>query len=319
MPKIFGHTVTRPAAIAIAGGSALAIWFAWKQHQGSGSQSPTALDPVTGLPYSQDSQTDPLTGMTYLAEAQQYGSVSAAEQAVAGEASVDFSSAAGSGGGGGGGQSLVPASTVQGTAYASNSAWAQAAQGGLTDIGYTSTDVAEALGAYLGSKPLTPAQAAIVQAAVAEYGPPPVGTFTITLAPATGPTGSGAGGGGASPPAGGIPGLGGGGAGTSPPPAAAGRLPAPSGITLTDRGKTGVGLKWDPVSGASGYFCEAKAGGSNGTLVNGPFFVTSPDCNFGQLKAATKYTALIWPSDSADPGGPASGQPHTEFAFSTTS
>lgn len=87
--KIFGHEISTPAAAAIAGGSGLAIWFAYKQHKASqaasSASSPSAINPVTGLPYSEDNQIDPLTGQAYLQEAQEYGSVSAAEQAVAAE------------------------------------------------------------------------------------------------------------------------------------------------------------------------------------------------------------------------------------------
>lgn len=304
---IFGHTVTRPAAIAIGGGSALAIWLAWKQHKSSaGSPSASSIDPVTGLPYSQDTSVDPLTGQEYLAEAQQYGSVQAAENAVAGESSVDYSSAYGTGGGvAGTATSLVPSTTVQGTTYASNAAWAQAAEAGLTDIGYAPTDVAAALGRYLGSLPLTPDQATIVQAAVAEYGPPPAGTFQVILAPATGSTGSGATGTGTSA---------GTGTGTG---SSAGRLAAPSGVSLTG-GKTGVRFTWQPVPGASGYVCQLKKGGENGPVQNGPFTVTSPECNFGGLASLTQYTALIWPSDAASPGGPGSSQPHYQHTFTTT-
>ena len=116
---------------------------------------PSAIDPVTGLPYSQDNPIDPLTGQAYLTEAQPYGSVSAAEQAYAASSSLDYSAClrdrrrrrrlvVG-------GQNLVPSNTVQGTTYASNSAWAQAVEAGLSDVGYSSTDIAAALGRYLGN------------------------------------------------------------------------------------------------------------------------------------------------------------------------
>jgi hypothetical protein len=183
-------------AVVFAGGSGIAIWFAVKQHKASSSStSAQSIDPVTGLPYSEDNETDPLTGESYLAEAQTYGSVSAAENAVAGESSIDYSNASSLGSGLVGsstGQDLVPASEVQGTTYASNAAWAQAVEAGLTDIGYTSTDVAAALGRYLGGLSETSAQATIVQAAVAEYGTPPVGSFQIIQAPpaTTTPTGT---------------------------------------------------------------------------------------------------------------------------------
>jgi len=191
---IFGKKISPAMAVVFAGGSAIAIWFAYKQHKASSSTAATSLDPVTGLPYSQDNVTDPLTGMPYLAEAQQYGSVSAAEAAVAGESSLAYSAGGyGTSGlvGTSTGASLVPANTVQGTAYATNAAWAQAVEAGLTDIGYAPTDIAAALGRYLGGLSETPAQATIVQAAVAEYGPPPVGSFQIIQAPAATATTSG--------------------------------------------------------------------------------------------------------------------------------
>jgi hypothetical protein len=213
MPEIFGHKLSTPALTAIVGGSGLAIWFAWKQHKDSASASnSSAIDPVTGLPYSQDDQIDPLTGMGYLAEAQEYGSVSAAEQAVAAEQSSSLSSADDSGFGDISGSGAGSTTTVATGGYATNAAWAQAVTAGLTDVGYTATDVAAALGMYLGGLPLTTladgvASSAIVEAALAEYGPPPVGTFQIIL-PGTGATGSGGGtgtGSGGGPTSGGNP------------------------------------------------------------------------------------------------------------------
>lgn len=190
--NIAGHKVSPGMAVVFAAGSGIAIWFAWKQHKSS-STSASSIDPITGLPYAQDNQTDPLTGESYLAEAQTYGSVQAAENAVAGESSIDYSNAGSTGSG------LVGSSTggvtntteVAGTAYATNAAWAQAVEAGLTDIGYSSTDVAAALGRYLGGLSETSAQATIVQAAIAEYGTPPVGSFQIIQAPATTTTTSG--------------------------------------------------------------------------------------------------------------------------------
>jgi hypothetical protein len=301
--------LSRNAKIAVAIGGAATAWLAWKQHKAStASPSASSIDPVTGLPYSQDNATDPLTGQAYLAEAQAYGSVAAAEQAFAASSSVDYSSAYGSSGSGDGGQALVPANTVQGTTYATNAAWAQAVEAGLTDIGYTSTDIAAALGRYLGSLPETADQATIVGAAIAEYGPPPVGTYQVILAPATGSTGSGSTGTGTSTDTG---------TGTGSTGAGTGRLAAPSGVVLTG-GKTGVKFTWQPVPGATGYVCQLKKGGENGATQNGPFTVTSPVCNFGGLTALTQYTAFIWPSDAADQGGPGSSQPHYQHTFTTT-
>ena len=198
--KIFGHEISTPAAAAIAGGSGLAIWFAYKQHKASqaasSASSPSAIDPVTGLPYSEDNQIDPLTGQAYLQEAQEYGSVSAAEQAVAAESAGSLSSEYASGSG------LVGTSTgatgttgtvteVPSSGYTTNAQWAAAATAGLTDIGYSASDVSAALGAYLASLPETSAQATITDTAIAEYGPPPVGSFTVIMASSTTTAGAG--------------------------------------------------------------------------------------------------------------------------------
>lgn len=164
-------------------------WNPWSSGTSSATTSTTQIDPVTGLPYSQDDATDPLTGLTYLAEAQQYGSVAAAEADVS-----QFGSSAATGSGVG----VQPASpsypvagspsgTQTGSPYTSNETWSQAAQAGLTDIGFDGQAVAAALGAYLMQEPLTPDQIKIVSAARAEYGPPPVGNLQIIPAPPAGP------------------------------------------------------------------------------------------------------------------------------------
>ena len=174
--------------IAVAVGGAGVAWFAIKQHQSTSSTpSAAAIDPLTGLPTSEDNQPDPVTGEGYLAEAQQYGSVSAAEQALSGEGlSGGYYGTGGTGlVGTSTGASLVPSNVVQGTEYASNASWAQAVEAGLTDIGYAPTDISAALGRYLGNLSETAAQAGIVQAAIAEYGPPPVGSFQVIQASAT--------------------------------------------------------------------------------------------------------------------------------------
>lgn len=277
--KIFGHTISTPAAVAIAGGSAIAIWFAYKQHKDSeaaaAGSSSSSIDPVTGLPYSQDNQIDPLTGMTYLAEAQEYGSVSAAEQAVAGEAADETSTADETGSDlsdlSGVGTGTV-STDVSGGAYASNAAWAQAVTAGLSNIGYTSTDVSAALGMYLGGLPLSTladgvSSASIVEAAIAEYGPPPVGSFTITLPsttttttpppttttttppPTTTTTTT------TPPPT----------TTTTPPPTTtttppvnnSWSFPAPTGFTAWKVASNGYYLRWNPVTGPDGQQPES--------------------------------------------------------------
>ncbi len=257
--KIFGHTVSTPAAVAIAGGSGVAIWFAYKQHKASSASSatdPSAIDPVTGLPYSQDNQIDPLTGQAYLAEAQEYGSVAAAEQAVAGEASTQLSGAADSGLSDLTGTNTGVTTEVASGGYASNAAWAQAVTAGLSAIGYTSTDVAAALGLYLGGLPLSTladgvSSASIVQAALAEYGPPPVGSFTMIAASPT--TTASAGSTSTTPtittPVVTTPAV------TTPVVTTASVITtAPAGFRVVSvTGGDNVNLAWDAVAGATGY------------------------------------------------------------------
>ncbi|HUN30631.1 MAG TPA: hypothetical protein VMU95_01325, partial [Trebonia sp.] len=162
---------------SLAGGTAVTGYALWRHHQTTGSWSPFATsttasassqdtDPVTGLPYSQDNATDPLTGLTYLAEAEQYGSVQAAEASVS-----QFGATVTSGNGttttayGTPGTTTTASGGVSASTYTSNAAWSQSVQAGLTDIGYNPTDVASALGLYLTGQPLTAAQAQIVNAA----------------------------------------------------------------------------------------------------------------------------------------------------------
>lgn len=202
--KLFGHEINNWWLIG-GGAGVVVVFYLYKRGTASGSSGsaadPNAIDPVTQLPYSMDDQVDPATGLTYLQEAEQYGSVSAAE-ATAGTGGAFGSSyypSSGYGYGGGTAGSPTGTSTTSTVSYASNAAWAQAAQAGLASLGYDPTTVAAALGAFLAGSTLTPDQASIVQAAEAEFGAPPVGTFTISVSgtssggTSSGGTGSGSG------------------------------------------------------------------------------------------------------------------------------
>lgn len=189
--KIAGHTYKDWQVAAVAVGGIAVTWYAVKQHQAAGqsasgsSDSATAIDPVTGLPYDQDDQDDPLTGMTYLGEAEEYGSVQAAENAVAEQSALDYSTAYGTGSSVAGTADTAVTTAAAGATYASNTAWEAACVAGLTDLGYSAGDIQAALGRYLASLPETSDQAAITQTALAEYGPPPDGSYTIVLASPT--------------------------------------------------------------------------------------------------------------------------------------
>jgi hypothetical protein len=208
----------------VGGGAALVgVVFLYKRSAsgsstGTGSD-PNSTDPLTGLPYSQDNQVDPITGMTYLQEAQQYGSVTAAQQEVtsgsawygvtgSGQATSGYPTISG----------VTDTGTTTGNSFSTNAQWAQAATAGLVSLGYSATDVAAALGLFFAQQPLGAgadgvSYASIVQAAEAEYGPPPQGTYAIIAQPSSGGTGGGSGGGGTGGGGTGGGGTGGGGTG----------------------------------------------------------------------------------------------------------
>lgn len=227
----------------IAGGLGIGGYMVYRHHKSTGSWNPwskgtpatgggsSATDPVTGLPYSQDTATDPATGQQYLAEAQQYGSVAAAEASVS---AFGQSTASGSG------VPVNPASpassgsinTPVGTSvYTSNAAWAQAAQAGLTDVGYDGPTVAAALGAYLTQTPVTPAQAQLISTAIAEYGPAPVGNLQVIQAPAAQPS--------PTPPPAPAP---------APAPSQVSRYPAPPGLHVVSKTSSTVTVAWKAVT-----------------------------------------------------------------------
>jgi hypothetical protein len=152
--------------------------------------SPTAIDPVTGLAYSQDNVTDPITGETYLAEATQYGSVASAEAAVS---SYGQTSQTGTGVGvppdGTAGVTETSTGATSVSTYTSDAAWAQAAIAGLEDISggpsYNGTDIATAIGDYLQGEPITAAQIQVVNVALSEFPiPSPIPVIQKPTAPA---------------------------------------------------------------------------------------------------------------------------------------
>jgi hypothetical protein len=270
--------------VAVVGG---VLWYKNRRSSSSSSSNASGTDPVTGLPYSMDNQLDPATGMTYLAEAQQYGSVSAAEAAVsAGYGGVSGGTSGYSGEGYGyPTYTTTGTSTTTGVSYPDNASWAQAAEAGLTALGYSSTDVAAAIGRYLGKLSLTADQATIVEAAIAEYGNPPVGSFQIIQqGSGSGPTTTGS----------------------------TGRLPNVTGLHVSGLYTNSAQVSWNAVSGATGYTAQLKQGGDNGPTASGPFAVSKTVANFGGLKPKTKYTAMIWPGD-----GQNVSQPHAEISFTT--
>lgn len=190
--QIAGKKIPKWALWAGAGGVVLAGLFYFKEKKASAAASSStnssAIDPVTGLPYSEDNTVDPLTGLTYLAEAEQYGSVSAAEAAYAGNSSAAIDS--GASGSAYGYPTIGTGFGTTTTVYTSNSQWGQSAIAVLESLGYSSSEATTAIAAYLAGMTLTSSQSQLVQLATAEIGPPPT-----PIAIQTTPSGSNSGGG----------------------------------------------------------------------------------------------------------------------------
>lgn len=71
------------------------------------------------------------------------------------------------------------------TAPTTNAEWAQKAIKILVDTGYDPIEASVAVGRYMSRKSLTGTQANMIRAASAQLGPPPVGSYPITITPTT--------------------------------------------------------------------------------------------------------------------------------------
>jgi hypothetical protein len=273
--NIGGKKINNWYVVGGAAGLGLVIYLYRRSSSGASSStsstSATGTDPLTGLPYSSDNTVDPLTGMTYLQEAQTYGSVAAADAQGGTGAGYGLAGSSGYGYTGTAGYptSNVGAGSAAGQSYATNAAWAQAVQAGLSALGYDPQTVASALGLYFAQHPLSADQAQIIQAAEAEFGPPPQGTYQIIPQGSGTGTGTGTTGGGTT-----------GGSTTLPG--------GVSGLHATSVTATSVGLAWNATSGAGSYDVELARPGSL------PVRSTSATSySFTGLKPNTAYTFYV--------------------------
>jgi hypothetical protein len=241
-----GH-MKKGYVIAIAGGGlVLVIYLYRKQKANAAAATPATAQAATttggqlnGYPWdgtignSADPQSeDPSTGMTYAQEAAEGVGV--------------YTAASGADTGALAGLSGVTTSTTSATsAPTTNAAWAQQATANLVAIGYSSTDVAAALGQYLASLPLTAAQQTIVQVALAEDGPPPVGSFSIITTGSSTATSTGTG------------------STSTGSTAPKGTLSPPTGLKCA-ASSTSVTLRWNSSPGANQYHYQIlTAAGAN--------------------------------------------------------
>jgi hypothetical protein len=139
-------------------------------------------DPTTGQ-YYPDTSVDPATGLTYQQEITEYGSVSAADQA-----SNNISAQ-------GALQGVTPQEYVEqtgqygtepsaGTPVSTNAQWMSEVESGLSQQGYSASDIGQGIAAYFAGKQLgTSADGTslytMMNLAVSEFGPPPVGTYPL--------------------------------------------------------------------------------------------------------------------------------------------
>ena len=159
--------------IGALGAAGVVIWYVmYSRAKGSTTAaSSDAIDPNTGIPYSQE-----------------YGSMggygpSGVTPSLYGY--TDPTTGAFISGVGAGATGVV-------TAPSTNASWAQQVEAYLQNIGYDPVAIAAAIGKYLTGQTLTSDQSGIVAAAQGFFGPPPQGAPVISVTP---PSGNGSGGG----------------------------------------------------------------------------------------------------------------------------
>lgn len=174
-------------------------------------------------------------------------------------------------------------------ALTTNAQWTQFATNQLLAVDAASgADIAAALGNYLNGRALTTAQQAIVNAAIAYAGYPPVGTFVV------------------------VPG------------GDTDIKVAPSGVQVTGTASTSVTLSWVAVAGASSYEIFRSGATSNGIRASGTSATISglqPNTSYTFQVAAVSSSGAAGPKSStvsAKTKGVTLAKPSTPTATSIT-
>lgn len=216
------------------------------QTAGSGAPPSAATDPATGYPYGTPEDT-------------------AALQAAA---TASYGGYAGAAGGSSGSSLSTPPSSTPG--FATNAAWAQAAEQFLSQTGGDPTAISAALGKYLTGQQVSDAQASIIQSAIAFEGYPPVsGTDSYPPSIRQAPVPSG---GAPKPPA--------------PPPDKA--PPTPTGMHLIGPvGKTAISFGWNAVPGGADHYEIHMDGREIGTTAN-------TNTYGGNLRPGSRHTFQVY-------------------------
>lgn len=187
-----------------------------------------------------------------------------------------------------------------GPPFTSNAAWSQYAVSVLSSNGYDPGTLTAELGLYLAGSPVTAAQQADINAAIAVANYPPV----------AGPGGQPPGINVAGSVAGGGPGSTGGGSSSGSPGKGGPITVTPVNLVASHTYATSAQVTWlaptipaneGPLTGYTVVCYDDKTGHA----VNGPFTVSKGQlyANIGKLKSKTKYHVNVW-CDPAKTGGP---------------
>lgn len=228
---------------AVAAGGLVAVYLVYRARSGAAAAAPAAapnIDPQTGYPTGSTSDLAAL--------AAQNGGTGFPVQA-----------------------SSAGVTTTVGTTsgYGTNAAWAQAAEAGLSQVGFDPVATAAALGAYLAGQTLTAAQASIVFAATAEYGAPPVAPPPVVLGSSSGPAVTG------------------------------NTVSTVSGGRAVSTGTTRAVVAWTPHGPAKQWRTVITGPGP----INGhTSTVGVPQATYSGLESRHRYSVLIQPLPSGTPG-----------------
>lgn len=258
---------------------------------GVASSAGDVQDPTTGQQYPIDA-IDPNSGLPYGQEIAEYGSVAAADAT----AGAGYQAAS---------QGITPQEYVEqtggtgtpagGASPTTNAQWMAEVETGLSEQGYNASDIGQGLAAYFASKPLGTSSDGtnlytMMNLAISEYGPPPVGSYPLLIA-------------GSNPP----PPPGGGGGGGGKPPAQG--TPEVSGGHVVSLSNNEAEIAWAGKN-ATAYRLTIRGPGKINGREN---TVSAPHATYSGLEAGHDYEVTVTPVGQ----GGKTGKPGT-IAFKTT-
>lgn len=156
--------------------------------------------------------------------------------------------------------------TAAGTGHLTNSSWFKASVEYLIQRGYDEDLAAAAIGDFLDRREVTAAQAVMIRIALGAEGPPPqYGPWDIRMA-------------------------------QDAPAAVA--LPAPIGLVVVPTSDGRIEVRWQPVTGATGYDVELIAGVSTVVAKGSTTSTTWRPSSSVALRGSSSYRANVWAKNS---------------------